>query len=62
MVANVLVEVIHSCGLYSSDVIDFAFELNPDIRCFTIEMAAGREAGAVDDLSYARRVSEHLAV
>ncbi len=34
----------------------------PDIRCFTIETVGEVEAGATDDLPYARRVAKHLAV
>lgn len=62
MVADVPVGAFLSGGLDSSAVVTFARELNPDIRCFTIEMAGGQEAGAVDDLPYARRVAEHLGV
>jgi len=62
MVADVPVGAFLSGGLDSSAVVAFARELNPDIRCFTIEIAGGQEAGSVDDLPYARRVAEHLGV
>ncbi|MFE8033058.1 asparagine synthase (glutamine-hydrolyzing) [Thiohalocapsa marina] len=62
MVADVPVGAFLSGGLDSSAVVALAREQNPDIRCFTIEMAGGAEAGATDDLPYARRVAEHLGV
>ncbi|HEX6588859.1 MAG TPA: asparagine synthase (glutamine-hydrolyzing) [Longimicrobiales bacterium] len=62
MVSDVPVGAFLSGGLDSSSVVAFARERNPDIRCFTIEMAGGQEEGWVDDLPYARRVAEHLKV
>lgn len=62
LVADVPVGAFLSGGLDSSSVVAFAKELNPDIRCFTIESAGGSEAGTADDLPYARRVAEHLGV
>lgn len=62
LVADVPVGAFLSGGLDSSSVVVFAREQNPDIRCFTIEQAGGAEAGATDDLPYARRVAEHLGV
>jgi len=62
MVADVPVGAFLSGGLDSSSVVAFARERNPDIRCFTIESAGGAEAGAADDLPYARRVAKHLGV
>jgi len=62
LVADVPVGAFLSGGLDSSSVVAFARERNPDIRCFTIESAGGAEAGASDDLPYARRVAEHLGV
>ena len=49
-------------GLDSSSVVAFARELDPEIRCFTIEVVGGQESGTTDDLPYARRVAEHLGV
>ena len=40
----------------------FARETNPQIQCFTIESEGGHEAGATDDLPYARRVAKQLGV
>lgn len=62
MVADVPVGAFLSGGLDSSAVVAFARELNPELRCFTIEMAGGQEAGATDDLPYARQVARHLSV
>jgi asparagine synthase (glutamine-hydrolysing) len=62
MVADVPVGAFLSGGLDSSSVVAFARELNPDIRCFTIEVTGGAEEGTTDDLPFARRVAEHLKV
>jgi len=62
MVADVPVGAFLSGGLDSSAVVAFARELNPDIRCFTIEASGGQEEGETDDLPYARRVASHLGV
>lgn len=62
MVADVPVGAFLSGGLDSSTVVAFARELNPQIRCFTIDVAGGQEEGTTDDLPYARRVAQHLEV
>lgn len=62
MVSDVPLGAFLSGGLDSSAVVAFAREQNPDIRCFTIEMAGGQEEGMADDLPYARRVAQHLGV
>lgn len=62
MVADVPVGAFLSGGLDSSSVVAFAREVNPDIRCFTIEVAGQEEDGMADDLPYARRVAQHLGV
>ncbi len=62
MVADVPVGAFLSGGLDSSAIVALARDQNPDIRCFTIEAAGGQEAGATDDLPYARRVARHLGV
>ncbi len=62
MVADVPVGAFLSGGLDSSAIVALAREQNPDIRCFTIEAQGGQEAGATDDLPYARRVAAHLGV
>ncbi len=62
MVADVPVGAFLSGGLDSSAIVAFAKEVNPDIRCFTIEPVGGDEAGNTPDLPYARRVADHLGV
>ncbi len=62
MVADVPVGAFLSGGLDSSAVVAFAREVNPDIRCFTIESAGWGREGITDDLPYARRVAQHLGV
>jgi asparagine synthase (glutamine-hydrolysing) len=62
MVADVPVGSFLSGGLDSSSVVAFAREINPDIRCFTIEATGADEEGIADDLPYARRVAQHLQV
>lgn len=62
MVADVPVGAFLSGGLDSSSIVTFARELNPGIRCFTIECSSRGEEGLADDLPYARRVAAHLNV
>ena len=62
LVADVPVGAFLSGGLDSSALVAFAREQVPDIRCFTIESVGGQEAGATNDLPYARRVAKHLKV
>ncbi len=62
LVADVPVGAFLSGGLDSSAIVAFAREQVPNIRCFTIESVEGQEAGATDDLPYARRVAQHLKV
>jgi len=62
LVADVPVGAFLSGGLDSSAVVALAREQAPDIRCFTIELAGGQDAGFADDLPYARRTAERLGV
>jgi asparagine synthase (glutamine-hydrolysing) len=62
MVSDVPLGAFLSGGLDSSSVVAFAREVDPHIRCFTIETPGGTDAGFVDDLPYARRVAQHLGV
>lgn len=62
LVSDVPVGAFLSGGLDSSAVVAFARERAPDIRCFTIELQGGNDAGFTDDLPYARRVARHLGV
>lgn len=62
MIADVPVGAFLSGGLDSSAVVAFAKELNPDIRCFTIESTGHHNEGTTDDLPYAQKVANHLGV
>ena len=62
MVADVPLGAFLSGGLDSSAVVAFAKEVNPDIRCFSIETKCKQDRGVVDDLPYAKRVAKHLNV
>ncbi len=62
LVADVPVGAFLSGGLDSSSVVAFAREQAANIRCFTIDSMGRQEAGATDDLPYARRVAQHLNV
>jgi asparagine synthase (glutamine-hydrolysing) len=62
MIADVPVGAFLSGGLDSSAVVAFAKELNPGIRCFTIESTGHDNEGTTDDLPYAKKVADHLNV
>jgi asparagine synthase (glutamine-hydrolysing) len=62
MVSDVPLGAFLSGGLDSSAIVAFARELNPDIRCFSIETQGDQDAGVVDDLPYAKRVAKYLNV
>jgi len=62
MVSDVPLGAFLSGGLDSSAIVAFARELNPDIRCFSIETEGKQDPGFVDDLPYARQVARHLNV
>ena len=62
MMSDVPVGAFLSGGLDSSAVLAFARELNPDIRCFTIEVSGAHEEGETEDLPYAYMVAKHLGV
>jgi asparagine synthase (glutamine-hydrolysing) len=62
LVADVPVGAFLSGGLDSSAVVAFARERAANIRCFTIGIDGGQEAGTTDDLPYAQRVARHLEV
>jgi asparagine synthase (glutamine-hydrolysing) len=62
MIADVPVGAFLSGGLDSSSIVAFARELNPDIRCFSIDLAGGQDEGTANDLPYARKVASHLNV
>lgn len=62
MIADVPVGAFLSGGLDSSSVVAFAREINPDIRCYTIEATGISNEGITDDLPYARLAARHLKV
>jgi asparagine synthase (glutamine-hydrolysing) len=62
MVADVPLGAFLSGGLDSSAIVVFSKEINPDIRCFSIETKGRQDKGVVDDLPYAKRVAKHLNV
>jgi len=62
MIADVPVGAFLSGGLDSSAVVAFARQVNPNIRCFTIETSGNTEQGMVNDLPYAKNVANHLGV
>jgi asparagine synthase (glutamine-hydrolysing) len=62
MLADVPVGAFLSGGLDSSAIVAFAREINPQIRCFTIDARGDEEEGTVADLPYARMVAQHLQV
>ena len=62
MIADVPVGAFLSGGLDSSAIVAFAKEVNPDLRCFTIEPDGGVDRNDHDDLPYAIKVAKHLDV
>jgi len=65
MIADVPVGAFLSGGLDSSAVCHYARQFSTrKLECFTIDLApeALKEEGMVNDLPYARRVSNHLDV
>ncbi len=62
MVSDAPLGAFLSGGLDSSSVVAFAKEVNPQIRCFTIESENIKNEGFYDDLPYAKKVAKHLSV
>jgi asparagine synthase (glutamine-hydrolysing) len=62
MIADVPVGAFLSGGLDSSSIVAFAREVNPDIRCFTIDATGEQDRGVINDLPYAQQVAKHLNV
>lgn len=62
LVSDVPLGAFLSGGLDSSSIAVFAREQQPDLRCFTIELEGGQEAGMADDLPHARQVAAHLGL
>jgi len=62
MVADVPVGAFLSGGLDSSSIVAFAREVDPNVRCFTIEVEGNQDNGIVDDLPFAKKVARYLSV
>jgi asparagine synthase (glutamine-hydrolysing) len=62
LVSDVPVGAFLSGGLDSSSIVAIARERAPQIECFTIDAGSATDAGATDDLPYARRAASHLGV
>ena len=62
MVSDVPVGAFLSGGVDSSAIVAFAREINPDLRCFTIDISGVSDEGFSQDLPYARRVANYLGV
>ena len=62
MVSDVPLGAFLSGGLDSSSIVAFAREVNPDIRCFTIDTIGKQDKGIINDLPYAQQVAKHLDV
>ncbi len=62
MIADVPVGAFLSGGLDSSSIVALAREVNPDIRCFTIDAIGEQDRGVINDLPYAKQVAKHLNV
>ncbi len=62
LVADVPVGAFLSGGLDSSAIVALAREIDPNIRCFTIDAGGALNPGDADDLPYAHRVARHLKV
>ena len=62
MVSDVPIGAFLSGGLDSSSIVYYASEVQPNIKCFTIQVDEKTTDGMENDLPYAERVAEHLGV
>jgi asparagine synthase (glutamine-hydrolysing) len=62
MISDVPLGAFLSGGLDSSSIVALAREINPDIKCFTIDTGSGQDEGVINDLPYAKKVAKHLKV
>ena len=62
MISDVPLGAFLSGGLDSSSIVAFAKELNPDIRCFTIETKGKQDSGFINDVPFAKTAAKHLNV
>jgi len=62
MISDVPLGAFLSGGLDSSSIVTFAKEINPEIKCFSIQTLGKQDKGFIDDLPYAKQVAKHLNV
>lgn len=62
MLSDVEVGAFLSGGLDSSCIVNYAREINPDLKCFTINIKNASADGFADDLIFARKVAKHFNV
>jgi asparagine synthase (glutamine-hydrolysing) len=62
MVSDVPIGAFLSGGVDSSALVAIAREMSPQIECFTIETANGRDFGETDDLPFAKLAASYLGV
>ena len=63
MISDAPVGAFLSGGLDSSSIVNFAREIDKDIKCFTIDTSKYKDnEGIIGDLEYAQKVSQHLNV
>jgi len=62
MIADAPLGAFLSGGLDSTSVVAFAKEIDPGIKCFTIDTRNEKNDGLTDDLPYAKRAAKYLNV
>jgi len=62
MISDAPLGAFLSGGIDSSSIVAAARRSDPNIACFTIDLAGGADEGTADDLPYARMVADHLQV
>jgi len=62
LISDVPVGSFLSGGVDSSSIVFMAREKIPDLKCFTIKLEGGQDAGFEDDFFYAQMAAKHLGV